>query len=91
MHLIGLNSIITAKKLYKEYIGNSDLAFRNNLLNYNYITNVAESILPNSLCYELANNINDNHRQQIDWIISQLEDIKSKAERAKLIGFSKKK
>ena len=81
LHMVGLNSVIIAKALYEEYIGSSDLAFKNNLLNYNYVTRVAESILPNSLGYELANDVNDNHQQQINWIISQLENIKSRAEK----------
>ena len=76
--MIGLKSVIIAKNLYEEFIGNSDLAFQNNLLNYNYVTKIAEQILPNSLCYELANNESDNHEQQINWIITQLEKIKNK-------------
>ena len=34
LHLIGLNSIIKAKVLYEEYMGNLDLVFKNSLLNY---------------------------------------------------------
>ena len=66
------------------------MAFQNNLLNYNYVTRVAEKILPNSLCYELADDVNGDHEQQITWIIRQLEEIKSRAEKARLIGFDKR-
>ena len=59
-------------------------------MNYNYVTKIAEKILPNSLCYELANDVSDNHEQQISWIINQLENIKSRPEKARLIGFNKK-
>ena len=90
LHTIGLNSILTAKKLYEEYVGNSTLAFQNNLLNYNYVTKIADKVLPNSLCYELADDVNGDHEKQISWIIEQLEGIKSRAEKARLIGFDKK-
>ena len=90
LHMIGLNSVIMAKDLYEEFVGSSDLAFQNNLLNYNYVTKVAEKIPPNSLCYELANDVSDNHQQQISWIITQLELIKSRSEKARFIGFDKK-
>ena len=33
LHMAGLKSVIMAKALYEEYIGNSDLAFQNNPLN----------------------------------------------------------
>ena len=88
--MVGLNSVIMAKQLYEEFVGSSNLAFQNNLLNYNYVIRVVEKILPNSLCYELANNGPENHEQQIDWIIDELEDIKSRAEKARLKGFDKK-
>ena len=41
LHMIGLKSVIIAKNLYEEFIGNSDLAFQNYLLNYNYVTKIA--------------------------------------------------
>ena len=66
LHMVGLNSVIMAKQLYEEYVVSSNLAFQNNLLNYNYVTKVAERILPNSLCYELANNGPENYEQHID-------------------------
>ena len=66
LHMVGLNSVIMAKQLYEEFVGSSNLAFQNNLLNYNYVTKVAERILPNSLCYELANNGPENYEQHID-------------------------
>ena len=81
LHIIGLNSIIKAKVLYKEYMENSDIIFQNNISNYSYITSVAESSLPNSLFCELINNVDDNHQQQTDWMINELEDIKRKATR----------
>ena len=81
LHMIGLKSVIIAKNLYEEFIGNSDPAFQINLLNYNYVTKIAEKILPNSLCYELANNESVNHKQQINWIIEKLEEIKKKHRR----------
>ena len=40
--------------------------------------------------YELSNDVNDNHEQQIGWIINQLAEIKSRSEKARLIGFDKK-
>ena len=78
--MIQLKSVIIAKDLYEEFVGSSDL-FQNNLLNYKYVTKVAEKILPNSLCYELANNESVNHKQQINWIIEKLEEIKKKHRR----------
>ena len=30
LHIIGLNSVIKAKELYQEFVGNSDLVFQNN-------------------------------------------------------------
>ena len=66
LHMVGLNSEIMVKQMYEEFVGSSNLAFQNNLLNYNYVTKVAERILPNSLCYELANNGPENHVQHID-------------------------
>ena len=64
--MVGLNSVIMAKQLYEEYVVSSNLAFQNNLLNYNFVTKVEERILPNSLCYELANNGPENYEQHID-------------------------
>ena len=89
-HIIGLNSVIRAKELYEEFIGNSNLAFQNNLLNYNHVIRLAEQILPNSLCYELINDVNGDHEKQITWIIKKLEEIKSRSEKARLIGFNKR-
>ena len=68
LHIIGLNSLIIAKEFYQEFVGNSDLVFQNNSLNYKYITKVAEEILPNSLLYTLSN-IDGSHNQQIHWMI----------------------
>ena len=73
LHMVGLNSVIMAKNLYEEYMKNSDNNFQNDPLSYDYITSVAESILPNSLYNELINNINDNYQKQINWIIEKLE------------------
>ena len=42
------------------------------------------------MCYELANNGPKNHEQQIVWIINELENIKGRAEKARLKGFDKK-
>ena len=38
LHMVGLNSVIMAKQLYEEFVGSSNLAFQNNLMNYNYVT-----------------------------------------------------
>ena len=83
LHIIGLNSIIEAKKLYEEYISNSDLNFQNNLFTSSYINKISEIILPNSLKFKLANEGPENHEEQINWIIRQLEMIKVKAEKNK--------
>ena len=80
LHLVKLNSIIMAKELYKEYIGNSDLAFQENIL----------TIIPNILAYELANDGPENHEQQIPWIIRQLEATKAKVEKTRTKGFDEK-
>ena len=34
--------------------------------------------------------MNGDHEKQITWIIKQLEEIKSRSEKARLIGFNKK-
>ena len=39
---------------------------------------------------ELINNINNNYQQQINWIIEKLEEIKEKAEKAKLFYLDRK-
>ena len=49
LHLVGLNSVIMAKELYQEFVGNSDLAFQDNILTSNYISKITDKILPNSL------------------------------------------
>ena len=82
MHTTALYSVIEAKNLYQEFVGNSSLVFQNNSLNYKYITKVAEEILPNSLLYE-SSSIDGNHDQQIHWMIEKLEEIKRKAEKTK--------
>ena len=62
-----------AKEVYQEFVGNSDLAFQDNILTSNYISNITDKILPNSLSYELANDGPENHQEQIKWIIRELE------------------
>ena len=89
-YLVGLNSVIMAKELYQEYIRNSDLAFQYNILTSNYISNINDKMLPNSLSYELENNGPKNHQEQIKWIIEELEKIRSRAEKTRLKGFDKK-
>ena len=64
-YLVGLNSVITAKELHQEYIRNSDLAFQYNILTSNYISNINDKMLPNSLSYELENKGPKNHQEQI--------------------------
>ena len=49
LHLVGLNSVIMAKEVYQEFVGNSDLAFQDNILTSNYISKITDKILPNSL------------------------------------------
>ena len=70
-----------AKDLYQEFIGKSDLAFQDNLLTSNYISKMADKILPNSLSYKLANNGPEDHQEQIEWIIRELERINSERKR----------
>ena len=79
-----------AKQLYEEFIGNSDLAFQDNILTSSYISKSTDKILPNSLAYELANDGQKSHQEQIEWIIKELEKIKVRAEKARLKGFDKK-
>ena len=82
LHMVGLNSVIMAKNLYEEYMENSDKNSQNPL-NYDYIVSVIR-ILPSSLQSDFINNINDNYQNQINWIIEKLEEIKERAQKAKL-------
>ena len=81
LHQVLLNSVIMAKDLYQEFIGKSDLAFQDNLLTSNYISRVADKILQNSLSNKLANNSPEDHQEQIEWIIRELERINSERKR----------